>query len=365
MALLALAATSAGAVVYTIKELPSLPGATGGRGARAINNNGEIAGIMSDAGKCDRAVVWDCKGAIRELAVLPGDAVAWAMDINNAGQAVGWSAGVGNRHKHAVLWEADGSIKDLGTLGGDISEASAINSRGWVVGHSTRKQGRYHAFLWKPDTGMTDLGSLSRFESMATAIDDLGRVAGCSYDSDGYLHAVIWELDGTVTDLGKRADLPQSSAYAINNRGQIAGKSGHEWGSGTAFLWDPKVGLTDIGMLTDIPRSIAFSNPPSVASSAPAGMNDSAEVVGWSTGAHTESRAFYWSAKAGIVNLGYLELPEQPKPGTVLGTKVIRSAVLESWAAGSNWSQAFDINNAGTIVGSSNNRAVIWTNLSR
>lgn len=366
--LVAATAVSAGTVTYCIKELPSLPGAVGGRGAQAINEKGQIAGTMLTANKQDHAVIWDSDINIKDLGALPGDTVSWGLGINDLGQAVGWSAGAGNKHKHAVVWEADGKIRDLGTLGGEVSEARAINSRGWVVGVSTRKEGPKHAFLWKPESGITDLGSLG-LESEATDIDDFGRVVGWSYDSSGYIHAVLWEPDGTMKDLGETLGMDASSAVSINASGRIAGKSGSTCGSGMAFLWDPKDGLTDLGLLKDLPRFSGFLDPPPVPMSTATALNDSGCVVGWSRGKDTQSHAFLWSRDTGMIDLGCLTLPsEQPKPDPdtrkaktskfLLGTSVV-------FGRGSGWSNVHDINNVGIIVGSSNGRAVVWTPLGR
>ena len=151
---------AAQAVTYIMKQLPDLPGGPGGGGAVAINEKGQIAGIMRDANNNERAVVWDGKGNITDLGTLPGHCVSWAADMNDAGQVVGWSSEAGNRNKHAVLWQADGKIVDLGMLEGWLSAANAINNKGHVVGYFILKEKGAHAFLWKPETGMQDLGVL-------------------------------------------------------------------------------------------------------------------------------------------------------------------------------------------------------------
>jgi probable HAF family extracellular repeat protein len=52
-------------------------------------------------------------------------------------------------------------MADLGTLGGTLSDASAINELGQVVGTSTTAAGERRAFLWTASGGMIDLGMLS------------------------------------------------------------------------------------------------------------------------------------------------------------------------------------------------------------
>jgi probable HAF family extracellular repeat protein len=52
------------------------------------------------------------------------------------------------------------TVTDLGTLGGGSSEASAINSRGEVVGWSKTGAGQTHGFVYRAG-GMVDLGTLA------------------------------------------------------------------------------------------------------------------------------------------------------------------------------------------------------------
>jgi probable HAF family extracellular repeat protein len=62
-------------------------------------------------------------------------------------------------------------MADLGTLGGTLSDASAINELGQVVGTSTTAAGERRAFLWTASGGMIDLGMLSGSKSATRGID--------------------------------------------------------------------------------------------------------------------------------------------------------------------------------------------------
>jgi len=187
-------------------------------------------------------------------------------------------------------------IIDLGTLGGNMSHAYGINDSGQVVGQSRTASGgyhafeRYHAFLWE-DGEMLDLGLGS-----ACGINDAGQVAG----QNGYSGCVfLWDSTSGMTDLGVLSG-SYSRAYSINNAGQVVGDSG-----GT-FLWDSTSGITEL----DPGISHAYA------------INDFGQVVGWAP--RGEENAVIWSE--GVVTY-----------------------ILES--EDSDWSWAYDINNAGQVVG--------------
>jgi len=122
--------------------------------ARAINNHGQIAG---DSGSI--AYLWEADGTARRLGTL-GGTYSGALDINDAGQVLGYSAMPGNQETHAFIWE-NGQMTDLGTLpGGEDVHPNAISNSGKVVGYVEMTAGGNRAFLYE-DGVMKDLNALT------------------------------------------------------------------------------------------------------------------------------------------------------------------------------------------------------------
>jgi probable HAF family extracellular repeat protein len=128
-----------------------------------------------------------------------GGSYAYANDINNAGQVVGYSATVKNV-SHAFLYSS-GNMIDLGTIGGAFSFAYSINDSGQVVGYATTPSDVDHACLYTGGT-LVDLNSLllpnSGWElQVATGINNSGQIAGFG-TINGRTHAFL--LDTSVPE---------------------------------------------------------------------------------------------------------------------------------------------------------------------
>ncbi len=145
----------------------------GGNNAYALdmNDRGQVVGFgdtdfydpkcgtAKTAGFRFQPVFWGPNGHIRQLAPLGDDTVAFAFGINNHGQVVGGSGLCGNAtpppypsSPHAVLWERNGTTVDLGSFGGSSATASAINNRGDVAGTAATADGLPRPFLWTPES---------------------------------------------------------------------------------------------------------------------------------------------------------------------------------------------------------------------
>jgi probable HAF family extracellular repeat protein len=176
-----------------------------------LNNHGTSAGWADKStpdpfpGFCvnpdcfvSHAFAWR-NGSKTDLGVLPGGSSSYALWISQNGLITGNSQNgevdpliTGLPEIRAVIW-SDGKIIDLGTLeGGHESVASAVNSRGQVVGafnniisdpFSLVGNGyQVRAFLWQ-DGAMKDLGTLGGPDAFALLINERGQITGQSYTS--------------------------------------------------------------------------------------------------------------------------------------------------------------------------------------
>jgi probable HAF family extracellular repeat protein len=190
--------------------------------AQAINADGTAVGWSYDAIGILHAVKWNASGSLTDL--NPAGAISEALDINDAGDVVGWVFRAGESASHAYLWRHDGVEIDLQTLGGAGSQAFGVNNSLAIVGVSDRPSPLPPvAFIWKPATGMRALGMGAN--SQAFAINDLGRSVGLRVMNQGVLGLTRFRAPTEMLpDLA--ADKPPASGpTGINRCGTLVGSS--------------------------------------------------------------------------------------------------------------------------------------------
>ncbi len=204
--------------------------------ARAINNNGEIAGASELRGINYKHAFSYTNGEMK--LITEADQLGYvsdAMGINDNGAIVGLF-----RHQSAGLpYQAfvyqDGVAMPLfGPDGEMLTYAYDINNSGQVVGRAHNG-----AFIW--ENGQASyLGSSS---SSAKAINEAGHIVGADiFENEGnaalFIDGVIYNLNDLLVPL-ETGKWILSIASDINDSGQIVGKGINPDGLTSAFLLTP------------------------------------------------------------------------------------------------------------------------------
>lgn len=133
--------------------------------ATSLSDANQIVGYSEVAGGAYHAFsrTWT-SGALTDLGTLAGgtNSVAWSItDARPTPIIVGYSDDAQGRVR-AVRWE-NGSVTDLGDLGGGNAVALDVNNAGDIVGYSMDSMGRWRPFLYRASVSrMEDLGVFDR-----------------------------------------------------------------------------------------------------------------------------------------------------------------------------------------------------------
>ena len=272
----------------------------------------------------DRLVARTCgaeepRYEVVDLGTMPGGRSTEPRSINSKGEVVGVTAGRGGVPV-AFLYRADKLIGLADTL----SEATAINDHGEVVG-SIREAGKeQHATLWRPTAGdafraidlgpgsarsinanhqiigpfasgsirtaeageagptrrveVKGIGMADASSAELVAINDRGRVIGTVREMTTEVYPVrgfLWQ-DGRVTDLGSLGG-PHCRPTALNASDQVVGSSTYRSiPRGIAPLYLSHAFLWQEGQMRDLGALGAGRNSEAL------GLNAKGDVVGWS-----------------------------------------------------------------------------------
>lgn len=318
MALLAMSVVASAQVTYTIQtigpvEIPGFPLVEVTR-AKAINSSGQVAGesvSYDENGEFaqSRGVRWQ-NGVSTSLDVLGSSENSNVTDINDSGVVVGYSFG------QATYWSGT-TANSLGLLdGGTYSLAWGINNSGQVIGSADDSNGQERMVIFDIAGGAPTILTIPTSNyNIGWAIGNGGHVVGeWSPNASGINYQAFVAQGSTITNLGYLAGGTRSTAQAVNCFGVAVGYGNSSVGE-RGWI-STSSGLQSLGVLSGFTSSRAW------------GINDSGHVVG-TLGGGSIQRAFLHDG----------------------ATMVDLNTLLDPSVSGWELLEAYDINEAGQIVG--------------
>jgi uncharacterized membrane protein len=283
--------------------------------AFAINRRGDVLGIAFDTISQYYAIQLRNGTRVAVPSVPPECYLNMSTLTNTL-----WTAGVRTCDGHPVAfrWRVGSTpVPQRGVITPPHSDLFAMNEDGVLVGQRTRGGICCTAYRAAPGKPTIDLfGRAPGEHTSANAVNRVGVAVGHSIGASG-AGAMRWDAKGTPRFLGQLGWW--TTAMSINDRGEVAGLWISTLGEFRVFHWSEATGLRDLGQ-------------PKGESTYTYAINNHGEIVG-----HTPSGR----AWVKTVDGPFVMLPDLP--GSTLG------------------SSATAINDCGQIVGSSNLRAVMWT----
>lgn len=255
-----------------------------------------------------------------------------------------------------------GEITPLPSLGGAGSLAFGTNDAGEVVGEAELADGTVHAVRWVGGVP-TDLGAIDG-NSSAWAINNSGQIVGWSDAGASPRTAMLWE-GGGWTDLGADMNAVGSSVgWDINDNGLVVGQASITGGFSKGFVWSgPGTGLAGgtvpgynggankgvNGSGVVVGHGFFFGDPDTAMMGVPDGRGGyDAQEIGPS--GYTFSIAHSINDAGTIIGLA--NLTNGPWSAAVFTLDRDNPVVLLGSLPGFENSEAYDINEAGVIVGS-------------
>ncbi|MGH6646388.1 cellulose binding domain-containing protein [Aquabacterium sp.] len=239
----------------------------------AINNLGEIVGVVTSPSCClySGALFWTASGELKSASPIAPRTNYSLVGLNNVGQLIGrYDYSGADYPKPAPAW----TLQDLpGKSVVSIKDAVAVNDHGlvatttglyllsgeWLLDFNTLGSGNVlralgnggmavgsyqlsgqsaqHAAAWSGSFG-SDLGTLGGSSSNAFDINDDGVIVGQAQTAgDAARHATRWDAySNAIVDLGTLGG-QNSTARAINKLGVVVGSAQDANGVQRATMW--------------------------------------------------------------------------------------------------------------------------------
>ena len=231
---------------WTLEVLPQLPGYEAGNGyALSINDAGDVAGFVSQAGLPGRAVIWR-NGQVHPVNLAGAGLSGNSISVDKLTEA-GWIAGSANFNmlRTTFVWRPDGSGVPgqgitilLPRMGTSVNAATDMNETGTVVGYIKTSRSTT-AVRWRPlgpdplTTSDYVIEALPGSGAYAWDVGDDGFMVGAQAEA-----AASWTAGGTLgfLPLLQRAKGLGAAVEVVGGRHWVAGESavGGYW---RATLW--------------------------------------------------------------------------------------------------------------------------------
>jgi uncharacterized membrane protein len=297
--------TTAAAQKYSVTALGALSGFTSSY-ADDNNNTGLVTGCSDNSvyptvpcttNIAADAFLWSSNG-FQDLQHLSGDDQSIGYVVNDSGVVVGSSANTTTGVYRGFVWTSPGPMVALPDLpgGSGYTFATAITSKGVIVGESATSNGDEHVVLWTKSQGSYHIHNEACLPSApycyADDINERLQVAGTAYffNNNSKYHAFLWSKAAGWKDL---RPLKGGNSYAVwlNNSGTVVGAStSSKYPNGVVVYWDG-AGIHPIGTLRG------------GTSSAPGFISDAEEILGDSTVTGGADHAFIWTKATGMQDL--------------------------------------------------------------
>lgn len=325
------------ATQWAVSEIPAIAAGRPGTIHFDINDSGTILGTYWNSVNSGARITYgvgtiSAGGAITDLGTLDWES-AYAEAINNSNQFVGYRANntgameVADRGRYRAFLYSGGAATELpmpATMGVDpetiANHAMNLNNAGEVVGYSTFAAGsasaRDQAFLFSNGTRTEIAAPAGGVANRALAINDSSRVVGEADYSGGVTRAFSYRA-GTATDLGTLSGYSSSSAVDINTNGQIVGTA---FDKSDFFRQNLQPFMYAAGAMRAIPLPDTNSWGEAVA------INDLGQVVGtlYAKEADVSRTGAFLHSGGRTINLN--TLPEVQAAGiTILGVESINA----------------------------------------
>ena len=315
--------------------LPLLTGAQNGR-AMGINNNGEIVGYSSISGYW-HPTYWSSSTATPEDLGLPeGTSYAMATAISDAGHIVGSTTDI-KSYTQAIQFRPGPPVKLEHLYPAGIDYAWEVNNNGRISGSTYDLLNLKRSYAWGVYWENGQIHDIGKFPdalkwTVTNGINDAGTMVGYAVVSDGRNIPFHWN-NGSFTALPYLGQgFGQQIAYDINNNGDIVGACQDDNRTIHPVRWSNGQ-LIDLGIF---PGNINGGWAEAVA------VNENGVAVGWGWGQDGFKHALLF------MDGKIIQLPEPSGAFPPI-------------------SMAYDINDAGQIVGESSFdgsyqlKPVLWT----